>query len=94
MTSNLTTEELETLKTRYEQYNLMCDLYNNDPRFKRFVDRACKMYDLHKDICLLHATVQEVGKYYKDNPEANDILCKIKNINKGGNKNEENNSDK
>jgi hypothetical protein len=62
----LTPEEIDILKERYAKYNEMCDLYNENEKFKRFVDRACAMYDLHRDICLLHKTVQEVGYYYKN----------------------------
>lgn len=64
MSIHLTKEELQTARERFERYNKFCDLYNSNKEFKDFVDKNCKNYNLHKDICLLQKTVQEVGEYY------------------------------
>lgn len=63
--SHLTKEEIDILKERFEKYNHYCDLYNTNERFKAFVDKTCWNYNLHKDVALLHKTVQEIGDYYE-----------------------------
>lgn len=61
----MTTEEKKILKERFEHYDHLCELYNTNAEFKAFVDKTCKNYGLHKDICLLHKTVQDVADYYE-----------------------------
>lgn len=61
----MTDAEKKILKERFERYDHLCDLYNSNKEFKAFVDKTCKNYGLHKDICLLHKTVQEVADYYE-----------------------------
>jgi hypothetical protein len=75
LVSSMSEEELKTARERFEKYNEMCELYNENEEFRRFVDKSCKDYGLHKDICLLHKTVQDVGDYYKNKEaeHANDI---------------------
>lgn len=57
--------EKKILKERFERYDHLCNLYNSNKEFKAFVDKTCRNYNLHKDICLLHKTVQEVADYYE-----------------------------
>jgi len=71
----LSEEELKTARERFEKYNEMCDLYNSNAEFRQFVDKNCKTYNLHKDICLLHATVQEVGEYYEHKNDDKVDIC-------------------
>lgn len=43
----------------------MQEFYNNDPDFKRYVDRHCKTYGLTVEEALKHEIVRLVYEYYK-----------------------------
>lgn len=43
-------------------------LYNNDPRFRAYVDKCKSDYDLTEAEMLRNKTIQLVGDYYADNP--------------------------
>ena len=40
--------------------------YEEDARFKRYVDRHCKEYDLSLEEALQHEIVKETAHYYTD----------------------------
>lgn len=48
----------------------MQDLYENNKDFKRYVDRYCRMHGLSVEEALEHKLVQEVGKQYQEEAEA------------------------
>ena len=73
--AKLNKEEIDILKARYKRFNDMCDLYNDNKEFAAFVDKTCKNYNLHKDIALLHKTVQEVGDYYANKDKDKIDIC-------------------
>lgn len=75
LNTKLNKEEIDILKARYERYNKMCDLYLNNKEFAAFVDKTCKNYGLHKDVALLHKTVQEVGEYYATKDDGKLDIC-------------------
>lgn len=77
---HLTKEELDTARERFDKYNEMCELYNSNKEFKEYVDKNCKTYNLHKDICLLHKTVQEVGEYYLHKDDDKVDICPCEDI--------------
>lgn len=45
----------------------MKEYYNNNPNFKRYVDRHCKQYGYTVDEALTHEIVRQVYLYYKEN---------------------------
>ena len=45
----------------------MRELYNNNEDFKTYVDKYCQTRKVSLEVALSHITVQEVGKYYKEN---------------------------
>lgn len=75
ITKGLSKDEIKILQERFEKFNEMCDLYNSNPEFRQFVDKNCQTYNLHKHICLLHATVQEAGEYYKHKDDDKVDIC-------------------
>ena len=44
------------------------EVYNNDPRYKRYVDLCAKDDGVSAEEMLKRATIQMVGDYYKKNP--------------------------
>ena len=79
----LSDEELEIMKEKYN-YDKYLDIYNNNPEYKKFVDKTCESYSFKLDFCLLIKTVREVGDYFvkklEDHPDVvrTDICqCKL-----------------
>lgn len=48
----------------------MQELYENNKDFKRYVDLYCRRYDLSVEDALKHKVVQDVGRYYQEEAEA------------------------
>lgn len=60
----LSEEQLNVCKQRMGNYPKYFDLYHTNEKFREFVDKNCKSYNVRVDFCLLMKTVQEVGDYY------------------------------
>ena len=74
---DLSKEDKDILKRRFEAFDDMQKLYEENTDFKDFVDRDCKMYGYNKEFAFLCKTVQDVGYYMasKDKDVVKHDIC-------------------
>lgn len=70
-------EDKDILKQRFEAFDHMSKLYDENEDFRRFVDKDCRSYGYQKEFAFLCKTVQEVGYYYanKDKDVIKHDIC-------------------
>lgn len=59
-------------------------LYNDDPRFRAYVDKCKADYDLTVAEMLRNKTIQLVGDYYSENPAREQAAIETTKVGCGG----------